>query len=136
MFASCSRKEMFALNQNSEDTNQQEHRRDEKRRKSDGSIPDYLSTNIKHSNMTKQELISKISQQKEKISNLQNKISKTQRQFQKEVASKGVTLDIFQSEEMKDTMSACTAEMEKAYSNANAYQRLFWMEQMKSMYEC
>ena len=82
MFASCSRKEMFAMYQNSEDTNQQEHRRDEKRRKSDGSIPDYLSTNIKHSNMTKQELISKISQQKEKINNLQNSTSVSERSCQ------------------------------------------------------
>jgi hypothetical protein len=49
-----------------------------------------------------------------------------QRQFQKDVANSGVTLNTCQSMEMKDAMAVCTDEMEKAFPDANSYQRLFW----------
>ena len=83
--------------------------------------------------MSRDQLIEKLSQQKEKISSLQNEVYRTQHQFQREMASKGVTLDACQSMEIKDVMAACTSEMEKAFPNANSYQRLFWMEQLKSI---
>ena len=56
-----------------------------------------------------------------------------QRQFQKDVANSGVTLNTCQSMEMKDAMAVCTDEMEKAFPDANSYQRLFWCEQFKSI---
>jgi len=110
------------------------NRLEEKRRKSDGdSTPSYLSKNFRHCNMSREELIGKIFQQKEKINNLQNEIARVQRQFQKDVANSGVTLNTCQSMEMKDAMAVCTDEMEKAFPDANSYQRLFWCEQFKSI---
>ncbi|CAG2246973.1 unnamed protein product [Mytilus edulis] len=82
---------------------------------------------MQHSNMSKLQLIEKNHQQKDKITNLQNEILRTRNQFQLEMASKGVTLDLSQSLEIKDTMATCNAEME------NSHQRLFWTEQMKCM---
>jgi hypothetical protein len=110
------------------------NRLDEKRKKSDGdSAPNYLSKNFRHCNMSREELIGKIFQQKEKINNLQDEIGRVQRQFQKDVANSGVTLNTCQSMEMKDAMAVCTDEMEKAFPDANSYQRLFWCEQFKSI---
>jgi hypothetical protein len=45
--------------------------------------------------MSREELIGKIFQQKEKINNLQDEIGHVQRQFQKDVANSGVTLNTF-----------------------------------------
>ncbi|CAC5359915.1 unnamed protein product [Mytilus coruscus] len=111
------------------------YRQEEKQRKTqETSGPtDYLHSKMQHSNMSKLQLIEKIHQQKDKITNLQNEILRTRNQFQREMASKGVTLDFSQSLEIKDTMATCNAEMEKACPDENSYQRLFWTEQMKCM---
>jgi hypothetical protein len=47
--------------------------------------------------MSREELIGKIFQQKEKINNLQDEIGRVQRQFQKDVANSGVTLNTCQT---------------------------------------
>ncbi|CAC5363149.1 THAP9 [Mytilus coruscus] len=111
------------------------YRQEEKQRKTqETSGPtDYLHSKMQHSNMSKLQLIEKIHQQKDKITNLQNQILRTRNQFQREMASKGVTLDFSQSLEIKDTMATCNAEMEKACPDENSSQRLFWTEQMKCM---
>ncbi|XP_076091095.1 uncharacterized protein LOC143063058 [Mytilus galloprovincialis] len=111
------------------------YRQEEKQRKTqETSGPtDYLHSKMQHSNMSKLQLIEKIHQQKDKITDLQNEILRTKNQFQREMASKGVTLDFSQSLEIKDTMATCNAEMEKACPDENSYQRLFWTEQMKCM---
>ena len=75
--------------------------------------------------MSREELIVKIFQQKEKRNNLQDEIGRVKRQFQKDVANSGVTLNTCQSMEMKDAMAVCT--------DANSYQRRFWCEQFKSI---
>jgi hypothetical protein len=75
--------------------------------------------------MSREELIGKIFQQKEKINNFQDEIGRVQRQFKKDVANSGVTLNTCQSVEMKDAMAVCT--------DANSYQRLFWCKQFKSI---
>ncbi|CAG2204422.1 unnamed protein product [Mytilus edulis] len=49
------------------------------------------------------------------------------------MASKGVTLDLSQSPETKDTMTTCNAEMGKPCHDENSYQRFFWTIQMKCM---
>ncbi|CAC5389786.1 THAP9 [Mytilus coruscus] len=108
------------------------HRREEKERKSKENIPNYLHSTIGHTKMSRHELITKIHQQKDKITTLQSEIDKTQRKFQREVSSRGVTLDFCQSLEMQDTMAACSTEIMKAFPDANSYQRLFWAEQQKS----
>ena len=76
------------------------------------STPDYTRYKKQHTNMSRQELITKIKQQKDIISSLETEISRTRLQFQREMSSKGVTLDLCQSLELKDTMSTCTAEVE------------------------
>jgi hypothetical protein len=75
--------------------------------------------------MSREELIGKIFQQKEKINNFQDEIGRVQRQFKKDVANSGVTLNTCQSVEMKDAMAVCT--------DANSYQRLFWCKHFKSI---
>ncbi|CAC5368333.1 unnamed protein product [Mytilus coruscus] len=91
------------------------HRREEKKRKSKENIPNYLQGTIGHTKMSRHELITKIHQQKDKITTLHSEIDKTQRKFQREVSSRGVTLGFCQSLEMQDTMAACSTEIMKAF---------------------
>ncbi|CAG2208396.1 unnamed protein product [Mytilus edulis] len=76
------------------------HGREEKERKTKENIPNYLHSTIGHTKMSRHELITKIHQQKDKITTLQSEIDKTQRKFQREVSSRGVTLDFCQTLEI------------------------------------
>lgn len=60
------------------------HRLEEKRKLSDGDTPNYISHKYRHCFMSREELIGKISQQRDIITSLQNQISQTQRKFQRQ----------------------------------------------------
>ena len=81
--------------------------------------------------MSGKELVLKLTQQKHKINELGKEIGKLKRTFQRDIATKGIKLNSLQSLDMQDTLSSCTAEMEKVYPNSNPFQRLFWNEQFK-----
>ena len=95
--------------------------------------PNFISRSYKHSQMSKNELIGKIKQQQSKITSLQQEVHQIQRRFDRELRTQGVDIDVCQSLELKDAMATCTGEMEKAFPNANSFQRLFWMQQFKSL---
>ncbi|CAG2199465.1 THAP9 [Mytilus edulis] len=86
-----------------------------------------------HKHMSRENLVTKIEQQKTEMRTLSSEVEKLKRQLHKQILQNGVTFSnpIAENIEMKDLMSTCQNDFEQAFPNPNSLQRLFWEQQIK-----
>ncbi|XP_063403610.1 uncharacterized protein LOC134687330 [Mytilus trossulus] len=93
----------------------------------------FVHRTYQHKHMSRENLVTKIEQQKTEMRTLSSEVEKLKRQIHKQILQNGVTFSNPSTEniEMKDLMSTCQNDFEQAFPNPNSLQRLFWEQQVK-----
>ncbi|CAG2241749.1 unnamed protein product [Mytilus edulis] len=93
----------------------------------------FVHRTYQHKHMSRENLVTKIEQQKTEMRTLSSEVEKLKRQLHKQILQNGVTFSnpIAENIEMKDLMSTCQNDFEQAFPNPNSLQRLFWEQQIK-----
>lgn len=103
--------------------------RDNKRK--DRPSKNFVHTRTPHNVMTRENLLTKLDQQRVEMKSLNSELSKLRRKCEQEIDTKGVQLQDSESSEMKDFMAVCREDVERSFPDENCFQRLFWDQQCK-----
>ncbi|CAC5356777.1 THAP9 [Mytilus coruscus] len=93
----------------------------------------FVHRTYQHKHMSRENLVTKIEQQKTEMRTLSSEVEKLKRQLHKQILQNGVTFNnpIVENIELKDLMSTYQNDFEQAFPNPNSLQRLFWEQQIK-----
>ncbi|CAC5369285.1 THAP9 [Mytilus coruscus] len=93
----------------------------------------FVHRTYQHKHMSRENLVTKIEQQKTEMRTLSSEVEKLKRQLHKQILQNGVTFNnpSVENIELKDLMSTCQNDFEQAFPNPNSLQRLFWEQQIK-----
>lgn len=97
--------------------------RDNKRK--DRPSKNFVHTRTPHNVMTRENLLTKLDQQRVEMKSLNSELSKLRRKCEQEIDTKGVQLQDFESSEMKDFMAVCREDVERSFPDENCFQRPF-----------
>lgn len=108
----------------------------QKRRLRENERKDRPSENFVHARtahkvMTRENLLTKLDQQRVEMKSFNTELSKLRRKCEKDIDTKGVQLQDSESSEMKDFMAVCREDVERSFSDENCFQRLFSDQQCK-----
>ncbi|XP_052251949.1 uncharacterized protein LOC127858741 [Dreissena polymorpha] len=91
----------------------------------------FSHSTFKHSNMTRDELCSKLIEQKNEIGDLSNEVRILKRQLERAISKNGVEMSDHGNIELNKSFATCTCseEVKQSFPDSNSRQRLFWEQQ-------